>query len=452
MEYVNVENIKPADYNPRLLTEDAKVNLKGSLSDLGFILPIIVNKTNNTIIAGHQRTKCASEMGITKFPCYYVNDKISIVEEVSFNQCHNGTDGEPNDCGYLNKDIQDGFYDSVPLRFFTINGFKAIKTDTIAKLIMKFGNVFCAIVVGRKVLLGNSYLAACRLLNIGCNISKIGAEKEELFNKWFSKEYGVFNYDRIKKKDFIQGLAQPNRDENLKYSAMYRQMVIPFLELKGKHTSILDFGCGKGLSKNHIIKEGYENVVGVEFFNHNQVSISVSRGNDMIDNLFNFVKRKGLFDVTICDAVINSVNCKEAATAVLDCLNVFTKIGGHIFFSGRRMENEIAKDNRKKANNKGLLLNYFDKDGFTGYMREGNWFFQLFLKDSDLERICSERGWKIEQRKNNSSYFFLHVVKTMNLPKERSESALRYEFNLSLPNEQRYNRDDEAVQVFQPFL
>lgn len=452
MEYVTIDRIKPAEYNPRLLTEDAKVNLKGSLSELGFILPIIVNKNNETIIAGHQRSKCASEMGIKQFPCYYVHEKISIVDEVLFNQCHNGTEGEPEDCGFLNKDMEDGFYDAVPLQFFSVNGFKAVKMDTIAKLILKFGNVFCAIVVGRKVLLGNSYLAACRLLNIGCNISKISADKEEAFNKWFSKQYGVFNYDNIKKKDFIQGLAQPKRDKVEKYSCLYKLMVIPFLGAMPKTTSVLDFGCGKGLSKNWLIKEGYNNVVGLEFFNHNQIAISVSRGNSMIDNLFSYVKKNGLFDVTVCEAVINSVNCKEAANAVLDCLNVFTKIGGRIFLSGRRMEHEEYKDNQKFVSDKGFHLNYFDKDGFSGYMVRGNWFFQLFLRDSDLKKICDERGWVIEVKKHSSSYFFLQVRKTKNLPIERSESALRYEFNLSLPNEQRYNRDDEAVKVFSPFL
>ena len=56
--------------------------------------------------------------------------------------------------------------------------------------------------------------------------------------------------DIIKKKDFIQGLAQPKRDKVEKYSCLYKLMVIPFLGAMPKTTSVLDFGCGKGLSKN----------------------------------------------------------------------------------------------------------------------------------------------------------------------------------------------------------
>lgn len=451
MEYVTIDNIKPADYNPRLLTEDAKVNLKGSLSDLGFILPIIVNKTNNTIIAGHQRTKCASEIGITKFPCYYVNDKISIVDEVKFNQYHNGTEGEPNECGYLNKDIEDGFYDSVPLKFFTINGFKAMQMETIARQILKFGNVFCAIVVGRKVLLGNSYLAACRLLNIGCNISKIGAEKEALFNKWFSKQYGVFNYDKIKRKDYIQGLAQLDRSENSNYSFLYRTLILPYVKDKKSH-SLLDFGCGKGFFKNLLIKNGHKQIVGVEFFNHNEKYISTSRGHKMIDSLFEHVRNNGLFDIVVCDSVINSVNSEKALTSVLDCLNIFTKMGGTIFFSGRRMEYEINNENIKVCASTRELYNFYDKDGFIAFLREGVWFFQLFLKDSDVDKICNDRGWEVIKRVKNSSGFYLQVKKTKNFSRERNVSALRYEFNLSLPNNQSYKRDDEAVEVFEKYI
>ena len=44
MEIVKFADIKPASYNPRKISEEAFVELKGSLKTLGFILPIIVNR------------------------------------------------------------------------------------------------------------------------------------------------------------------------------------------------------------------------------------------------------------------------------------------------------------------------------------------------------------------------------------------------------------------------
>ena len=59
MELIDISKIKPAAYNPRKLSDKAFEDLKESISELGFILPIIINKSNNTIVAGHQRTKTA---------------------------------------------------------------------------------------------------------------------------------------------------------------------------------------------------------------------------------------------------------------------------------------------------------------------------------------------------------------------------------------------------------
>ena len=70
MEYVKFTDIKPADNNPRRISDSAIAELKGSLKTLGFILPIIVNRENMTIVAGHQRTKAAMAIGLTEAPCY----------------------------------------------------------------------------------------------------------------------------------------------------------------------------------------------------------------------------------------------------------------------------------------------------------------------------------------------------------------------------------------------
>ena len=68
MERVKFADIKPASYNPRKISEEAFVELQGSLKTLGFILPIIVNRDNMTIVAGHQRTKAATAVGIAEAP------------------------------------------------------------------------------------------------------------------------------------------------------------------------------------------------------------------------------------------------------------------------------------------------------------------------------------------------------------------------------------------------
>ena len=449
MEWVSLNDITPAEYNPRFLSDSAKENLKGSLTDLGFILPIIVNRENKTIIAGHQRTKTACSVGITTFPCYYVDKHVSITDEIRFNQLHNGTEGEPEEHGSTKRVFKAGFYDDVPLQAFKRGGCVPTFTKDICSLLMRFGNVFCAIVCGDEVVLGNSYLSACFSLNMGVNISVIDAEKRPLFDKWFSKEYGVFNYRGIKKQDFVQGLAQPSRHAEMACSVLYRELVVPYLQDKPRSLRILDFGCGKGLSLGYIRTEmGFINAIGLEFFNHNRVAIDESRGQKMIDKVLRDVQRHGQFDVVVCDAVINSVNCKEAEDAVWNCLNLFCKTGGMIFFSGRLREAKESEHRMKKAQSVGEhSTNFFDKDGFIGYLKEGQWFFQLFHTREDVERVIVEHGWEVVSSKN-SNYFFRGVRKTREYDAETNRAALDYEFNLKLPNGKTYNRHEDAKSAF----
>ena len=94
MDYVKFADIRPASYNPRKITDEAFVELQGSLKTLGFILPIIVNRDNMTIVAGHQRTKAATAVGLTEAPVYFISG-VDIESEILFNQVHNGVELEP---------------------------------------------------------------------------------------------------------------------------------------------------------------------------------------------------------------------------------------------------------------------------------------------------------------------------------------------------------------------
>lgn len=53
---INIQSIKPASYNPRIMPEEEYNKLKNSLDTFGLVDPIIIDlKHDNTIIGGHQR-------------------------------------------------------------------------------------------------------------------------------------------------------------------------------------------------------------------------------------------------------------------------------------------------------------------------------------------------------------------------------------------------------------
>lgn len=74
--YVNVDLLKPADYNPRKWDEAAVTNLTESISRFGLVDPIIANSASpreNVVIGGHFRLKIAKDLGYKEVPVVYLN-------------------------------------------------------------------------------------------------------------------------------------------------------------------------------------------------------------------------------------------------------------------------------------------------------------------------------------------------------------------------------------------
>jgi len=70
-----INELKPADYNPRQLSEDQFRQIKESIEVFGIVDPIIINTfpgRENVIVGGHQRCKVAQSLGITEIPCVEV--------------------------------------------------------------------------------------------------------------------------------------------------------------------------------------------------------------------------------------------------------------------------------------------------------------------------------------------------------------------------------------------
>lgn len=451
MEIVKISDIRGAEYNPRHISAEAFEELKGSVSKLGFILPIIVNKDNSTIVAGHQRVKAAVELGIEEVPCFYVSG-IDIESEILYNQMHNGTGFEPEENGKCLKHRESGrFYIGVSADDFVIDEFNALYVSEICRLICRFGDALCAIVCGNDVVYGNNYLRAAKYTCGVANVYYLEEEKRGLFDYYFKKDYGSFCYEHVERNDFVQGLAQLNRHATDGWSVLYRECVFPYLEeLNGdrENLRILDFGCGKAACITQLRKKyGYKKAIGIEFYNHNKKGIAKAKADEMIEKFIEMVKEHGKFDIVICDSVLNSVVSQEAEDAVLACLNLFLKKGGAIFVSGRSKETWEAEKKLKRTTKAGLGVAFLDEHGLTGFMREGQWYFQKFHSKEDVDELTERCGIDVFTRYYCGTWGF-GGYKTKELSQEEYIKAVDYEFNLKLPGGKRYNRHEEIKELF----
>jgi DNA modification methylase len=105
IEIVHVDELKPAEYNPRSLSDDAKKQIMKSIKEFGMVDPIIVNKNKdrkNIIIGGHQRVKVWSEMGQGLIPCVYVDLPLKKERELNVR---------------LNKNVGDWDWDMLEMEF-----------------------------------------------------------------------------------------------------------------------------------------------------------------------------------------------------------------------------------------------------------------------------------------------------------------------------------------------
>ena len=76
IEYIDIEDLIPADYNPRRWNEKQLSDLMESIKLYGIVDPGIVNcapNRKNIIIGSHMRVEAAKRLGIKEFPVVFVN-------------------------------------------------------------------------------------------------------------------------------------------------------------------------------------------------------------------------------------------------------------------------------------------------------------------------------------------------------------------------------------------
>lgn len=75
VHYVNINELKPASYNPRKWTEETTKQLTDSIKQYGLVDPLLVNSAKsrrNIVIGGHFRLHVAKLLGYTQVPVVYI--------------------------------------------------------------------------------------------------------------------------------------------------------------------------------------------------------------------------------------------------------------------------------------------------------------------------------------------------------------------------------------------
>ncbi|HKR03478.1 MAG TPA: ParB N-terminal domain-containing protein [Bacteroidia bacterium] len=455
LQKIKLSDIQPAPYNPRKISSEGFDNLKASIIRLGMIKVIVARKENTTIIAGHQRTKGMQVLGIEECYAYFVSN-VSLQDEIRFNQFHNMTElpiKENQPVVQIIKEIPFGEFTYVDPADIDVKSPGACGqiVSVITKLMLRYGPFAnCVLDHENNVLLSSMYAYCCKLLNMKLLCYKLQKKDVDFARNMFAQDYGVFSYEHTEKKIYPQCYAQKNRlresqtgNEKAGNSRLYEYTVIPNLK---KEEISLDFGAGYQDYAKSLNSKGY-NVFPLEFFFRKEGTNGIWIEHVKAD--FLRIKKQviasGLFDVVICDSVLNSVHSMEAQHHVLSCLNAFCKPGGKIFISGRLKECLERRANQKKTGygktfTKDDMIKFVDEHGFSGQFRNGQWFYQKFhskQEAQDLAETYFGPGSKMKIGGGDQT-FQIMATKQNTVSPDALKKSLQYEFTLPLPNGSRY--------------
>jgi ParB family transcriptional regulator, chromosome partitioning protein len=444
------EGLREAEYNPRKITPDALESLQGSIRELGFCKPIIVTP-DGLIVAGHQRTKAARTLGITHVPAWVLSD-VNLTDEARFNQLHNGTDLDDIDRAvHVPPSTGVGFEETegAAIQGDLRSRGAAVRAE-ICKLLLRHGP-WGGIVATQsgEVVSSPQYALACQMLGIPCRTYRIRDDQGPLALKWFGKIYGEFSYDHLPKTTWKQTFAQKMRlrGDSHARSTLYTNLVIPAYE---PGMRVLDFGCGQADYVKRLRAASWR-IWGIEFFFRCGGKLDTALARGMIDAALKNVSEEGLFDVVVCDSVVNSVDSVQAEHDVMTCVAAFCKPGGTVFFSGRTrssVENRLRM--RRSTNATQRQIEFLDPNGLSAVRRKGGWFYQKFHSPDEADQLAIDHVGEPQASETLGSSWRIQATKTRQPDWATIESAVRREFDLSWPNGNSVGRADEAVEVLAP--
>lgn len=132
----NVADLLPAQYNPRKDLkpgDDEYEKLKRSITEFGYVEPVIWNQTTGRVVGGHQRLKVLQEMGMTEIDCVII--EVSEEKEKALNIALNKISGDwdTDKLALLITDLQGSDLD------VSLTGFESAEIDALFKDDIKDG-------------------------------------------------------------------------------------------------------------------------------------------------------------------------------------------------------------------------------------------------------------------------------------------------------------------------
>ena len=446
-------DLKPADYNPRRISPEAFAKLQASLRTYGVCKPVILNG-DGTLVAGHQRTKAMTAIGMTHTPAILMGAKVARQDEIRFNLFHNSIETADSPAR-ITTPLAPG-YSEVP--FTAIEG-SAVNGSVIkesAQLLSKYGPWGSVVATPDGTVVVNSdYALACKATRLPVLVYTMPDGQVPGFLDALAEDYGEYHFEPLGVKAYNQLQCQLNRlrgrrgedgelvaHSNDQQSRLYVEHVIPFLDGRDDKPRLVDFGAGHGDYARRLRAAGH---TALAYEPHLQPS--GSRAIDVrgvvlaLTKLGSEVRARGLFDVTVLDSVLNSVTSLDFEDKVLTSCNALTAKDGTFFTCARNKEAILRRARMKFDRSTQRALNFLDANDFSASYRDGMWTMQHFHTMAGLKALL-ERYFEEVTIYGTPAKTMIQAkcVGPKPLGLDRYRAALDVELNMELPGGIRHNR------------
>ena len=468
IKVIDVKDIKYTEDNARKITEEALEALRVSIETIGVIRPLVVNEKYE-LMSGNQRTKTMRKIGMEKVPVVII-EGISKSDYIGFTLLVNSI--EHSKSTVTIRDVE-----QLPLNEFVEVKTNKIKTleyrnpvvrRDIANSIIKYGQWGNVIINEEgQVIFNSDYASAMETIGYPVTIYKVDKVQESFIKDYFFRDYGHYSYDHLNLPSFPQTFVQPSRvvgEEGSKGNGMrsilYSEIAKESFE-NGKHLRFIDFGSGKKNVPNHFKSQGYNIKTYEPFykvvpkdFKREKTYFDIEVVVDEIKTIENDVRENGLYDVVLCEAVLNSTVSKQMELYVIATCNSLLNDDGVLYISSRRLDRILqmahTNENSKQAVDNSKRVFELDDNGMYLSYRKGYYQSQKYHDTKKLKETLLQFFEVVEHRKakdTSTTGLFFKCMKPRKLDEDYLREVLNEEFNMLYPNDYRHNKHEGLVEV-----
>lgn len=466
IQTINVKDIKYTEDNARKITDEALESLRISIETVGIIRPLVVNERNE-LMSGNQRTKTLRKLKTEKVPVVVING-VSKGDYIGFALLVNSIEHNKSKVVIRNSDSipYNEFTNVETGRINTVEYRNPVVRRDVANSIIKYGQWGNAIInEAGDVIFNSDYASAMGTIGYPVTVYKVNKEQEAFIMDYFFRDYGKYSYDHLDLPSYPQTFVQPSRVVggggmgNGMRSILYDEIARKSIE-NGKDLRFVDFGSGKKAVPMHYREQGYNidtyepfwKVVGWEDKKNSYFDIDVIVSE--IKNIEKNVRDNGLYDVVMCEAVLNSTISKKMELYVIATCNSLLDKDGVLYISSRGLKRLLqlsgGNEKSKVAIDESKRTFELDENGMYLSYRKGHYTSQKYHDEQELKKTLLQFFGSVEQVKGkdkSATGIFFECRKPKKIDKKYLEEVLNEEFNMLYPNDYRHNQHEGLVEA-----